>query len=58
MTRRHNRHFALHDNLTRCSGVTTYKDYQCSNWGNPQEDGTYWCYQHKSQAPRAETKES
>ena len=49
MTRRHNRHFCLDDNLTRCSGTTVYQGHRCSNWGHPDEAGTYWCHIHKGQ---------
>ena len=47
--RRHNRHFHLEDDLTRCSGATTFYFYRCSNWGKPSEDGTYWCHVHLGQ---------
>jgi hypothetical protein len=47
MTRRHNRHFYLDDNLTRCSGKTKYREFQCSNWGKPDALGIYWCHIHK-----------
>lgn len=51
MTRRHNRHFYLEDDLTMCRGATTYYFSRCHNWGKPGEDGTYWCHIHKVQDP-------
>lgn len=50
MTRRHNRHFCLDDNLTQCRGTTRYYFTRCSNWGKPDQGGLYWCHLHKEQA--------
>ena len=49
MTRRHNRHFYLDDDLTQCSG-TPKGGAHCHNWGKPNEAGAYWCHVHKGQA--------
>lgn len=49
MTRRHNRHFCLDDNLTQCRGATMYFFVRCSNWGRPDEQGQHWCHLHKEQ---------
>lgn len=54
MTRRHNRHFYLDDDLTQCRGAARYFFVRCSNWGGPNAQGLYWCHIHKEQeAPRA-----
>ena len=49
MSRRHNRHFYLDDDLVQCRGATRYFFVRCSNWGRPTTKGLHWCHLHKEQ---------
>lgn len=51
MTRRHNRHFYLDDDLVQCEGTSgrgTKWAQRCGNWGKPGAilKGLYWCHIH------------
>jgi len=55
VTRRHNRHFCLDDNLTQCggtSGAGTKWAQRCHNWGKPDARGLYACHTHRGQEAR------